>query len=125
MHGDTTAKCSILYHKFALPSLRLTFGGSPFPNEFCLFSEMCLTVSSPHATKIPEPILQSADIEFQQAKSIDVNIPLDTWGKVDDFIDDGIVIVPDLQNNRNRAIQAMLLAIHILCCPLAPNEPIS
>lgn len=45
-------------------------------------------------------------------------------GKVDDFIDDGIVIVPDINQNRNRAIQAMLLAIHVLCWPLAPNEPI-
>jgi hypothetical protein len=49
---------------------------------------------------------------------------LDIWGKVDDFIDDGIVITPDINENRERAIQAMLLAIHVLCRPLDPNEPI-
>jgi len=43
---------------------------------------------------------------------------------VDDFIDDGIVIVPDLLDNTNRALQAMLLAIHILFRPLDPNEKI-
>jgi hypothetical protein len=84
-----------------------------------------LKLSSPHASKIPNPILQPVEIEFKQAKSLDVNITLDTCGKVDDFIDDGIVIVPDLHNNRDRAIQAMLLAIHVLCRPLADTEPIS
>ncbi len=140
MHGDTAAKCAIIYKNFALPRLRLTFGGSPCPNEFCLFSEMCTdlannilhcqdwdpkTLSSPHASRISDPILQPVEMEFKQVKSIDVSIPLDVWGKVDDFIDDGIVIIPDLQNNQDRAIQAMLLAIHVLCRPLAPNEPVS
>jgi hypothetical protein len=46
-------------------------------------------------------------------------------GKVDDFIDDGIVIIPDTNQNRIRAIQALLLTIHVLCHPLAPHEPIS
>ncbi len=83
-----------------------------------------LTLSSPHASKLSDPILQPIEMEFKQAKSLDVDIPLDTWGRVDDFIDGEIAIVPDLQNNRNRAIQAMLLAIHVICRPLAPNEPI-
>jgi hypothetical protein len=62
--------------------------------------------------------------EFKQARSLDVDIPLDTWGKVDDFIDDGIMNVPDLQDNRNRAIQALLLAIHTMCHPLSLNGPV-
>ncbi len=127
-HGDTAAKCSIIYKGFALPSLRLTFGGSPCPNEFCLFSEICTDLAndlfhcqdwdpsilySPHANKIADPLLQPDEIAFKQAKSLDVSIPLDSWGKVDDFIDDGIVIIPDINQNKNRAIQAMLLAIHV------------
>jgi hypothetical protein len=44
---------------------------------------------------------------------------------VDNFINDGTIIVPDLQDNQNQATQAMLLAIHVLCQPLASNEPIS
>ncbi len=140
MHGDTAAKCAIIYKGFALPSLRLTFGGTPCPNEFCLFSEMCTdlandilhcpswnpkTLCSPHWNKISDPVIQSAEVEFKQAKSLDVSIPLDEWGKVDDFIDDGIVIIPDIKDNRNRAIQALLLAIHVICRPLALLEPIS
>jgi hypothetical protein len=138
-HGDTAAKCSIIYKNFALPSLRLTFGGSPCLNEFCLFSEMCTdlandllhckdwdpaVLSSPHAAKLSNPLLQPTEIQFKQAKDLDVSIPLDTWGKIDEFIDDGIVIVPDINQNRNRAVQAMLLAIHVLCRPLAADEPI-
>jgi hypothetical protein len=41
LHGDTAEKCAIMYKEFALPSLRLTFGGSPCPNEFCVVSELC------------------------------------------------------------------------------------
>jgi hypothetical protein len=61
--------------------------------------------------------------EYAQVKQLDVNIPTDDWGWVDDFMDDGIVIIPDLNDNRNRAVQSMLLAIHIVCCPLDSNEP--
>ncbi len=140
LHGDTAAKCAIIYNNFALPSLRLTFGGTPCPNEFCLFSEMCTDLAndilhcpnwdpkslcSPHWNKISDPVLQPAGVSFNQAKNLDIAIPLDDWGKVDDFIDDGIVIVPDIKDNRNRAIQALLLAIHVICRPIAPSEPLS
>jgi hypothetical protein len=105
-HGDTAAKCSIIYKDFC---------GDWDP----------ATLASPHVAKLSNPSLLPIDVTFKQAKSLDVSIPLDTWGKVDDFIDNGIVIVPDSHQNRNRAIQAMLLAIHVLCRPLAPNEFIS
>jgi hypothetical protein len=45
-------------------------------------------------------------------------------GRVNDFIDGSIVIVPNLSNNRNRGVASILLAIHILCCPLASQETI-
>ncbi len=137
MHGDTASKCAIIYKEFALPSLRVTFGGTP--NEFCLFSEMCtdlvndilhcpgwspISLCSPHSQKISKPILLRSEVLFKPAKSLDVDIPLDNWGKVDDYIDDGIVIVLDINGNRDRAVQAFLLAIHILCRPLAQIEPI-
>jgi len=79
-------------------------------------------ISSPHAEKLQDPILLDQQFPFTQAKELDVDIPNDNWGRVDNFIDDGIVIVPDLQDNRNRAIQAMLLAIHILFRPVNKNE---
>jgi len=49
----------------------------------------------------------------------------DDWGKVDIFIVDGIVITPDLHSNRDRAVPSLLLAIHTLCRPTDPSEPIA
>jgi hypothetical protein len=60
-------------------------------------------LSSPHAKKISDPILQPTQKKFKQAKSLDVGIPLDTWGKLDDFIDDGIVIIPDINQNKKQS----------------------
>ncbi len=70
------------------------------------------------------PLLLDNSLEFAQAKALDVEIHDDDWGRVDDFIDNGIVIVPDLRDNQNRAVQSLLLAIHIICCPLDSNEQI-
>jgi len=139
LQGDIAAKCSIMFENWAVPSFRLTFGGSPCPNHFCLFSELCadiandllhspnwnpLTLSSPHAIKIVPPLLQDLSLDFTPARPLDICLEADDNGKVDIFIDDGMVIVPDLHNNRNRAVQSLLLAIHTLCRPLDPNEPI-
>jgi hypothetical protein len=140
LHGDTAEKCTIMYKDFGLTSLRLTFGGSPCPNEFCIASELCTDLAndllhcphwdpskltSPHAEKVSPPQYLNEAIPFTAVKDIDVDIPPDDWGKVDDFIDDGIVVVPDIGDNKIRAIQAMLLAIHILFRPADPQEKIT
>jgi hypothetical protein len=119
-----------MFENWAVPSLRLTFGGSPCPNHFCLFSELCadiannllhspnwdpLTLSSPHAIKIAPPLLQDLSLDFTPARPLDICLEADDNGKVDISIDDGMVIVPDLHNNRNKAVQSLLLAIHTLC----------
>jgi len=72
LHGDTAEKCTIMYKDFGLTSLRLTFGGSPCPNEFCIASELCTDLAndllhcphwdpsklfSPHAKKVPPPTI--------------------------------------------------------------------
>jgi hypothetical protein len=49
-------------------------------------------------------------------------IPLATAKDIDVFIDDGIVEVHDIGDDKIRAIQAMLLAIHILFRPADPQE---
>jgi hypothetical protein len=67
--------------------------------------------------------LLDASLEFTKAKPLDIRLE-DDWGKIDIFIDDGIAVTPDLGSNRHRAIQAMILAIHIVGRPLDPNEPI-
>jgi hypothetical protein len=139
MHGKTAARCTITHKEFALPGLRLTFGGRPCAYEFCVASEMCTDLAndilhakewnprelhSPHANKIPEPILLDDSIPYAPAEELDVNLDGDENGRIDDFIDDGMVVIPDIGDNRARASGALLLAIHILCRPLSTDEPI-
>jgi hypothetical protein len=139
LHGHTAESCTIMFEDLGLTSLRLTFGGSPCPNVFCLSSELCmdlandllhckewdpLELKSPHADKIGKPCYLDPDIPCSAARELDVDVPDDDNGRVDDFIDDRIVIVPDLLDNTDRALQAMPLAIHILFRPIDPNEKI-
>jgi hypothetical protein len=58
-----------------------------------------------------------------KAAQLDVSTPLDNWGRVDVFIDDGITIVPDIGDNWKRGSNAMPLAIHTMCRALASDEP--
>jgi len=140
LHGDIAEKCAIMCDEFALPSLHLTFVGPPCPNEFCIYSELSIDLAndllctpnwdpkvlcSPHSATLPEPVLLDISIPFASAKQLDIVLEPDDWGKADIFVDDGMVIIPDLHTNRDRAVHALLLAIHTLCCPLDPNEPIA
>jgi hypothetical protein len=111
LHGDVAKKSAIMCNEFAIPSLRLTFGSSPCPNEFCLYSELSADLAndllhcpdwnptelgSPHAASLPEPKLSAETIPFTQARPLDITLEPDDWGKADIFIDDGMVIIPDL-----------------------------
>jgi hypothetical protein len=46
LHGDTAEMSSIMMEDFGLPSLRLTFGGSPCPNEYCVSAELCTDLAN-------------------------------------------------------------------------------
>jgi hypothetical protein len=81
-------------------------------------------ICSPHAAKLSEPSILDSSVPFTQALPLDIELEPDDSGKVDIFIDDGIAITPDIGSNRYRAIQSMLLAIHVLCRPLDQHEPI-
>jgi hypothetical protein len=139
LHGDISARCAIMFENYAVPSMHLTFGGMPCPSHFCPFSEICADLAndllhckewdpkvlrSPHDTKLKEATIRDDSTTFGSAKSLDIALEPDNYGKIDIFIDDGIAITPDLGENSNRAIQAMLLAIHVLCRPLDSNEPL-
>lgn len=46
LNGETAAKCIMMCEQYGLMSLRLTFGGSPCPNEWCIFSEICTDLAN-------------------------------------------------------------------------------
>jgi hypothetical protein len=133
LNGQTAVKCAIMCQEFSLVSLRLTFGGSPCPNEWCIASELFTDLAndilhcedwnpqelfSPHAPTLLPPQYLNDDIPFAPAADLDVQIPDDDMG----WIDDGMAIIPDIKDNKNRGIQALLLAIHISFRPLDPSE---
>jgi hypothetical protein len=132
LHSSTAAQCTMMCEQFGLPSLRLTFGGSPCSNEWCLFSELCTdlandilhcqdwnpsTLRSPHQSKLLHPKYLPDSIPFAKAYELDIDIPNDDMGRIDDFIDDGIAIAPDIGSNKDRGVASILLAIHTLCRP--------
>ncbi len=127
LHRGMAEKCTIMFKEFTLSSVRLTFGGSPCPHEFCIFSEICAdlandllhclnwdpeSLASPHSTNLKEPTVLDDSIPFATAKPLDIFILVDDQGE------------PNCGNNKSRALQAMLLALHTLCQPLDRNEPI-
>jgi len=96
LHGNIAAKCAIMFGNYALPSLRLTFGGSPCPPEFCPVSELCTDFANdllhcpewdpkvlffPHAMSLGEVNLLDASLEFTKAKPLDIRLEPDDWGK--------------------------------------------
>jgi hypothetical protein len=141
LSGDTAAKCAIMCEQIGLISLRLTFGGSPCPNEWCVTSELCTDlandilhceewnpteINSPHKINLPPPSYLDKSIPFALASNLDVHvlIPEDDKGHVNDFIDKGTVIVPDIGENKNRVVPSLLLAIHTLFRPIDKKEEI-
>lgn len=70
------------------------------------------------------PICLDPSVPFAQAADLDVIIPVDDEGHVDVFINDGITISVDIDDKVDRGCNAMPLAIHLLCHPLATDEPI-
>ena len=83
-----------------------------------------LTILSPHASKIPDPVLLPDSIPFGSALELDVDITPNSYGCVDDFVDDRVVVIPDIGDNRLRGAGALPLAIHLMCRPLAADEPV-
>lgn len=115
-----------MYKVFGLSGHRLTFDRSPYPNEFCVISESCTDLaydivhypqwdpkklSSPQANLLLFPILLDASIPYNQHQDFVVDILSDDWGCINDFINDEISRVPDINDNCNRAVPTILLAI--------------
>ena len=127
--------------EIAIISLRLTFGGSVCPAEWCVISEAATDLAnailhhpswdpselfSPLAKDIPKRIDLPDDVPFGVGRELVVDIELNEKGMSDVFIDDTFAQTLDLPGSDNvvRVSNASLLAIHAIARPLLSNEPI-
>ena len=140
LHNDTAVQCCSIYKEFVLIPLRAIFGGAPCPSEWGIISETTTDLAnhilnhkdwdptmihSPNQPRILPPKLLDSSISFGQAKSMMVEVPLETFGKADVYIDDTITVALHSTSNNDRASAAVPLAIHLMGRPLLPNEPIT
>ncbi len=126
----------------AFLSLRLTFGGSPNPPTWCMFSERVTDLAneisqctdwdpteirSPSQPDTPEPIRLPAAIPLAQSRLLAVLAPMsESGGKVDGFIDDLINVFVDTPENCARQPHVVPLAMHVTSRPHAgeDSEPV-
>ena len=122
----------------AFVSLRLTFGGSPNPPTWCMFSELVTDLAneiaqctewkpdelrSPAQPETPEPIRLPADIPIATSRPMAVLVPPPTiGGKVDGFIDDLINVFIDNPVNCARQPHVVPLAMHVTSRPHAGDN---
>lgn len=122
----------------AFLSLRLTFGGSPNPPTWCMFSELVTDLAneiaqcdewdpnecrSPAQPDTPEPLRLPAGIPIVQARRMALHIPpTKAGGRVDGFIDDLINVFLDTPSNCARQPHIVPLAMHLTSRPHAGDE---
>ena len=138
-HSATAAAQTIAINgTTAFLSLRLTFGGSPNPPTWCMFSELVTDLAneigqceewdptecrSPAQPLTPEPLRLPASVPIVQARRMAVHIPpTKAGGRVDGFIDDLINVFLDTPANCLRQPNIVPLAMHLTSRPHAGND---
>jgi hypothetical protein len=141
-HSATAAAKSIaVLASVAYIAIRLTFGGSPNPPSWCLFSEMVTDLAneiaccseydpdllkSPAQPRTPAPKLSTDEAPLAIACALAVRIPVKHTARVDCFIDDLINCFLDTESNRSRQPHVVPLAMHCTSRPHAgASEPIT
>jgi hypothetical protein len=141
-HAATAAAQSVaLFAGMAFLALRLTFGGSPNPPTWCMFSKMVTDLANelvlcpdwdaellrnPDQEETPDLPPPRESPTLTAATPFVVSIPLSVTARVDGFIDNLIVIFLDTPDNRKRAPHAITLTMHVTSRPHAGDgvEPI-
>jgi hypothetical protein len=139
LSGETAPECLTIYKDTLLMALRMTFGGSPCPSMWGLISETITDVCNTLiqctswdyqnfydelSDSIPNPISLLDNPPFTLVRELSVKIPTNDLGKVDVFINDNIVITPDIGDNTMRVLRAIPLAIHSMSRPVDNSEDI-
>ena len=140
LNPETAIQCCSTYDNLTLIPLRAIFGGSPCPSEWGIISETTTdlanyilnheewdptTLHSPNQNKIAEPKLLPQSLPFAQTRDMMVQVPLESIGKADVYIDDTITVSLHSETNNAKAAAAVPLAIHTIGRPLLDNEPIT
>ena len=143
--AEAAAQTIAVQGGIAYISLRLTFGGSPNPPTWCLFSEIVTDLAneisrctawepealrSPAQEEAPLPIRMDQAIPFASGRPMAVGIPItdaERVGRVDGFIDDLINVFVDSPENCRRQPHVVPLAMHVTSRPHAGEkaEPIT
>ena len=140
-HSAEAATQTISIHDgIAYLSLRLTFGGSPNPPTWCLFSEIVTDLAneisqcrewkpaelhSPVQPKLPDPKRLPNDVPIAESRRLAVAIPIPTGGvigRVDGFIDDLINVFLDTPQNCRMQPHVVPLAMHVTSRPHAGDD---
>jgi hypothetical protein len=125
---------------YVLLPLRLSFGGSACPAEWCIASEITTDLANrvlnhndwdpKHlraklSDSIPPTKLLEATIPFHSAKSMIVNPGIEKVGKSDVYVDD-ICLVGVIKDNEteDRLKNSILLALEIVGRPIYEQEPL-
>ena len=150
---DAAGSSCLVDDDIFLLSLRLTFGGASNPSRFSDFSQSscdlvnalqrCPDVDPEaylHLLPLPVPPKNPLPptFPFGQARQLSVTLATNDFGSAENFLDDGIGIVPDLESsphkknqegnnisNRVRRLSILMpLVIQLLTRPLADPEPV-
>ena len=112
---------------YIILSLRMPFGGAPYPTEFALDVDLLADtindlleddtwnekeIFSDMAYKIPDSIPLSDDILFALARGMALDIPEDSCGKTDVYVDDFITVGSNIDNNLDRLNKAPITVIY-------------
>ena len=82
---------------------------------------------APNGCHVPPPKILYESIPFAEGKDLIVDVPVDTRGTEDVYIDDTIDLTVDVENSNNiqRIEQTTLLDIHCASRDKHVNEPIT
>jgi hypothetical protein len=146
LSAETAAQCmssiEVNGTTFVMLNLRLTFGGSACPSEWCIMSETITDLANkilnhedwdPHSIapqivkKVPQTELLEEGIRFEKAKPLLVDVPLEKIGKSDVYIDDvcTVGVLRDGDETKELKLKSsVLLAMELVGRPISEDEPI-
>jgi hypothetical protein len=138
--ASAALECATQCGDLLLVPLRLTFGGASNASEFCNCSETVCDLTnellhcaewdpreacSPIQSQIPStPLTMNSSIPFAAALPLAVDVPVESVGKADNFIDDLIVVILGDADNICRGNAAAALALELVSRPPHAKEPV-